>query len=72
LRHGRLLTIPAQRKKREMLLQRLAQEFTPDRDYTERDVNPILVEFHDDVATLRRELVGYRLMKRSGGIYRRL
>ena len=72
LKRGRLVTIPAQRKKRQIVLERLVREFTPDRDYPEREVNQILVEFHDDVATLRRELVGYRLMKRAGGIYRRV
>jgi ArsR family transcriptional regulator, arsenate/arsenite/antimonite-responsive transcriptional repressor len=71
LRRGRLVSIPAQRKKREIVLERLAAEFTPDRDYTEREVNQVLVEFHDDVATLRRELVGYKLMRRASGIYRR-
>lgn len=69
---GRLVRIPAQRKKRQIVLERLVEEFAPDRDYAEREVNQTLVEFHDDVATLRRELVGYRLMKRAGGIYRRL
>jgi ArsR family transcriptional regulator, arsenate/arsenite/antimonite-responsive transcriptional repressor len=71
LRRGRLITIPAQRKKRQIVLERLVQEFAPDRDYTEREVNQVLVEFHDDVATLRRELIGYKLMKRAAGIYRR-
>jgi biotin operon repressor len=72
LKRGRLVSIPAQRKKRQIVLERLIQEFAPDRDYPEREVNQVLVEFHDDVATLRRELVGYRLMKRAGGIYRRV
>jgi len=70
-RRGRLVRIPAQRKKRQIVLERLVEEFQPDRDYPEREVNQTLVEFHDDVATLRRELIGYRLMKRAGGIYRR-
>ena len=69
---GRLVRIPAQRKKRQIVLERLVEEFAPDRDYPEREVNQTLVEFHDDVATLRRELIATRLMKRAGGIYRRL
>jgi ArsR family transcriptional regulator, arsenate/arsenite/antimonite-responsive transcriptional repressor len=72
LKRGRLVSIPAQRKKRQIVLQRLVQEFAPDRDYPEREVNQVLVEFHDDVATLRRELIGYKLMKRAAGIYRRV
>src|SRR6266700_5124951 len=54
---GRLRAIPAQRTKREIVLQRLAAAFEPDHTYGEREVNTILRRFHDDVATLRRELV---------------
>ncbi len=71
LRHGRLKQIPGQMKKRQIILAKLVEEFEPERDYTEMEVNRILVEFHEDVATLRREMIGFRLMKRAGGIYRR-
>ena len=71
LRHGRLKQIPGQMKKRQIILAKLVEEFEPERDYTEMEVNRILVEFHEDVATLRREMVGFRLMKRAVGIYRR-
>jgi hypothetical protein len=72
LRRGRLTQIPAQLKKQAIILERLAQEFEPDRAYTEREVNQVLVEFHDDVAALRRGLVGHRLMERTKGVYRRV
>jgi ArsR family transcriptional regulator len=70
-RQGRLTRIPAQLKKRQIVLRRLVQEFEPNRNYSERDVNQILVEFHDDVATLRREMIGQHLMERERGVYRR-
>ncbi len=54
---GRLKTIPTQRKKRDVILRYLAQRFEPGRLYSEKEVNAILVDYHDDVATLRRELV---------------
>jgi hypothetical protein len=44
--------------------------FTAGRDYDEREVNAILGRAHDDVATLRRELVGYGFMSRARGTYR--
>lgn len=69
---GRLTHIPAQRKKRRVVLERLIEDFEPDRDYPEPEVNRILVDHHDDVATLRRELVGERLLERGDGVYRRL
>jgi ArsR family transcriptional regulator len=72
LRHGRLIRIPAQLKKRQIILEKLVQEFEPDREYSELEVNRILLEYHEDVATLRREMVGHRLMKRARGVYQRL
>jgi len=72
LHRGRLRSIPAQRKKRQVILEHIVQSFEPDRDYTQQEVNRILVDFHEDVATLRRELIAIKLMTRSGGIYRRI
>src|SRR3569833_1203268 len=59
---GRIKTIPSQRKKREVLLRFLATKFETGRAYTEKEVSEVLAHFHEDVATLRRELVGYELM----------
>jgi len=64
---GRLKTIPAQRKKLEAVLRYVVKAFEPNVLYSEKQVNEILSRFHADVATLRRELVGYGLMKREGG-----
>ena len=69
---GRLLRIPAQRKKRRVILERLVEDFEPERDYPEPELNRILVDYHDDVATLRRELVAECLLSRAGGVYRRV
>jgi len=66
----RLKQIPAQRKKRVVVLQHLLTRFDPNRDYTEREVSEILKAAHDDFATLRRELVDYGYMTRAGGVYR--
>jgi DNA-binding HxlR family transcriptional regulator len=72
LRQGRLIGIPAQLKKRQIVLEKIAQEFEPERTYTEREVNQILVDFHDDVATLRRGLIEHGLMQRDGSVYWRV
>jgi len=64
-----LKTIPAQRKRRVIILQHLVERFDPDRTYAEREVNDLLRPAHDDVATLRRELVDYGFMQRDRGIY---
>jgi hypothetical protein len=66
---GRLISIPAQRKKLEVVLNHIALELEPDVRYSEKQLNTILSRFHEDTATLRRELVGYRLLARAGGEY---
>jgi biotin operon repressor len=66
---GKLKTIPAQRKKRDVILRYLVQQFEPGRRYSEKEVNQLLVTYHDDVATLRRELIMARLLERQSGIY---
>jgi len=66
---GRLKVIPAQRKKREVILRHILKEFQPGVRYTEKQVNEILARFHDDTATLRREMISYKLMKRADGEY---
>jgi hypothetical protein len=61
--------IPASRRKREIVLRWLADRFDRSARYDERGVNEILVRHHEDVATLRRELVGYGLLRRRDGRY---
>lgn len=64
---GRIKTFPAQRKKFEVILRYVLKEFEPGRRYSEKQVNEILGRYHEDTATLRRELVGYGWLKRQGG-----
>jgi hypothetical protein len=71
LEDGRLKTIPRQRKKREVILRHLARQFEERHDYSEAEVNETLERYHEDVATLRRELISYALLTRSGGVYQR-
>jgi len=69
---GKLKVIPAQRKKREVILRHILKEFKPEIHYTEKQVNEILARFHDDTATLRREMIAYKMMKRNEGEYWRI
>ena len=66
-RDGSLKTIPAQRRKLEAVLRHIVKVFEPDKRYSEKQVNKLLSGFHEDTATLRRELIGYGLMEREGG-----
>jgi hypothetical protein len=69
VRGGRLVGIPVGREKRRAVLDWVAQRFEPGRRYTEREVNGILSEHHDDVATLRRYLVDDDFLDRASGEY---
>jgi hypothetical protein len=72
LQNGRLVSIPAKPRKRELLLPVILDRcFPEDRDYEEKEVNMRLALLHPDVAALRRYLVDGGLMTRSAGIYRR-
>ncbi len=69
---GRLLSIPAQHKKRMTVLRWLAEDFEPGRRYPEAEVNHIIGRRHWDFAALRRYLVDEELMQRRNSIYWRV
>ena len=69
---GRLKIIPAQRKKREVVLRHILKEFKPQVHYSEKQVTEVRARFHDDTATLRREMIAYKMMKRAEGEYWRI
>jgi hypothetical protein len=72
VRDGRLVSIPAKPRKRELLLPWLLDEcFPEDRDYEEKEVNQRLALLYPDVSALRRYLIDAGLMTRDQGIYRR-
>jgi len=62
---GRLKTIPAQRKKLDAVLRHVVRAFEPERRYSEKQVNEVLSKYHEDTASLRRELVGAGLLQRA-------
>jgi len=62
---GRLKVIPSQRKKLEAILRFVVQAFELEKRYSEKQVNAILSGYHDDTASLRRELIGFSLMRRT-------
>lgn len=72
-RDGRLKALPVQRKKRDVVLRHLAERFSTERTYTEREMNADLRKAHDDVAMLRREFVMTGLFVRTtNGVYKRV
>jgi hypothetical protein len=71
VRGGRIVQLPAQFTKRVVVLRWLADQFAPDRDYSEAEVNELLAGHSEDHATLRRYLVDLGLVTRQAGRYRK-
>ena len=69
IKDGRLVSIPAQYKKRRYVMEELARSFEWGHLYDEKEVNAILKTFHDDFASLRRELIDQQIMMRENGRY---
>jgi len=60
-------TLPAQRKKLEDILRYVVCDFEPGKPYSEKQVKETLSRYPIDTTSLRRELVGTKLMEREGG-----
>jgi hypothetical protein len=68
---GRIRELPARAAKRDLVLEYVAERINPDRQYSEREINELLVAIYDDHVTLRRYLVDAGLLERKAGVYRR-
>lgn len=70
--YGKLKSIPAQRKKQRIVLEVIVQSFEYDRLYSEKEVNLIIADFHDDFCTIRRDMICERLLDRNADGYWRI
>jgi len=66
---GKLKNLPAQRKKKLIVLEHIAKGLKFGNVYAEKEINAYLKQFHDDYATLRRELVMCQYMYRENNQY---
>jgi len=69
---GRLVSLPAARGKRKVVLEHIVTQFEPGIRYPEREVDAVLRAWHPDYVTLRRNLIDEALMARDNGIYWRI
>lgn len=69
--YGRLKAIPAQRKKERICLEEIAKELELGRPYPEREINQVLLRFHQDYCTLRRDMISEGILRREEGLYTR-
>jgi hypothetical protein len=68
-RHGRLDKLPAQHKKRLIVLEQFALRFEIDRRYSEQEVTGLILPVFDDYCTIRRLLVDEGLIRRNSTGY---
>lgn len=67
--YGRLKSIPAQRKKKRVILEKIAENFAPGVVYDEKEVNEVIRRFHEDYCTLRRDMISEGIAARDGTEY---
>ena len=69
--YSRLKSIPAQRKKERICREEIAKELELGRPYPERELNQVLLRFHQDYCTLRRDMISEGILRREEGLYTR-
>lgn len=66
---GRLKHIPAQLKKKLIVLEYMVDRLEKGTKYTEKEINQYIQTFHEDFATIRREWIMHQFMYRDNNIY---
>jgi len=66
---GALKHLPAQLKKKLIVLEHLASQLEVGRKYDEKEINAFVKRFHDDFATIRREFIMHQFLYREKEIY---
>ncbi len=70
-RGGKLRSIPTQRKKRRIVLEYILDRFELGKVYSEKEVNSVIRDYHEDFCTIRREFIMEKMMTRKEGKYQR-
>ena len=66
---GKLKSIPAQLKKKLIVLTHIVSMLENGRKYSEKEINEFIAGFHEDFATIRREFIMHHFMYRDNGVY---
>ncbi|MBN1559606.1 metalloregulator ArsR/SmtB family transcription factor, partial [candidate division KSB1 bacterium] len=69
---GVVVKMPAQLKKRLIILSWFADKFERDKNYREEEVSALIQQYYPDYCLVRRDLVDFRFMRREKQIYQRL
>ena len=60
------------RKKERIVLEEIAKSFEAEREYTEREINIMIADFHDDFCTIRRDMISEGILQRENMIYKKI
>jgi len=66
----RLIALPAQRRKKDIVLEELLRRLPRRREYREPELNKFIEAVHPDFCTIRREWIMGGYMEREAGVYR--
>lgn len=66
---GKLKSIPAQLKKKLIVLTHMVSRLEKGRKYSEKEINEFIKGYHEDFATIRREFIMHHFMFRDNGVY---
>ncbi|MBR5312100.1 MAG: metalloregulator ArsR/SmtB family transcription factor [Clostridia bacterium] len=66
---GILKQLPAQQKKREIILRHILSSLPKKDSYTEKEINDHIKQFHEDYCYLRREMIAFGMMTRDHETY---
>lgn len=66
---GKVPRLPTQNKKRWIVYLEIIKLFSADRSYTEREINELIQNIHEDYCMVRRELVEEGVLIRQDGVY---
>jgi hypothetical protein len=68
-KENRLKSIPGQKKKKLVLLEYLVSKLNAENQYTEKEINTFIKQYHDDFCTIRREFIVHGFMDREDNMY---
>lgn len=68
--NGKLKAIPSQKKKKLVIFEYLVSKLNPEQQYTEKEVNTFIKQYHEDFCTIRREFIIHGFMDRNESVYR--
>ncbi|MBR2740289.1 MAG: metalloregulator ArsR/SmtB family transcription factor [Oscillospiraceae bacterium] len=69
---GKLRSIPVQRKKKVICYEVIAEKFDIGKEYSEKELDGIISQIHEDYCTIRRDMISEGMLTRDGGIYKRI